>query len=96
MEIPNSSTGTITDGAITVSMDIIRTVSGGIITTEASNVTVTGTGFNFDFDSWMYDAADFFGLDIQTLVQDSLENVVRNVVQDIVLELLKQENLPLV
>ncbi len=77
-----SASGSISADSITIGMDITPSISGGNINTSVSNVSVTSNNFDFDFDSWIYDAATFFGIDIDGMVQDEVESAIQSAVQD--------------
>lgn len=74
--------GYIGADTITIEMDLTPSVNNGTVAIAISNVSVYSTGFVFDFDSWIYDAANFFGIDIDGMVQDLLEDMITDVVQD--------------
>ena len=84
-----SASGSISADAITIGMDVTPSISGGQIHTSVSNVTVSSSNFDFDFDSWIYDAATFFGIDIDGMVQDEVEAAIQGAVQDEVPPLLE-------
>ena len=77
-----SASGSISADSMTIGMDITPSISGGNIQTSVSSVTVTSNNFDFDFDSWIYDVATFFGIDIDGMVQDEVEAAIRDAVQD--------------
>ncbi len=77
-----SASGTISADSITIGMDITPSISGGQIQTSVSNVTVSSANFDFDFDSWIYDAAVWFGFDIDGTVQGYVEDAIQSAVQD--------------
>ena len=77
-----SASGSISADSMTIGMDVTPSISGGNINTSVSNVTVSSSNFDFDFDSWIYDVANFFGIDVDGMVQDEVESAIRSAVQD--------------
>ncbi len=90
-EIPYSASGTVTADSVTISMDITPSISNGTIHTAVSNVSVSSSGFDFDFNSWIYDAAEFFGINVDGIVRGYMEDAVENVVRDEVPPLLEEK-----
>lgn len=89
-EIGYSASGTISADSITVSMHLTPSVRDGALHVDVSSVLVSSEGFVFDFDSWIYDAARFFGLDASGLVQSYVEDAIREAVIDEVPPLLEE------
>ncbi len=77
-----SGSGTITATSITVTLLLTPYVSGGDIGVTVDSVGVASSGFDFDFDSWLYDALDYVGVDIDGLIQDYMEDAIADVVYD--------------
>ena len=77
-----SASGSISADSMTIGMDVTPSISGGNINTSVSNVTVSSSNFDFDFDSWIYDVANFFGIDVDGMVQDEVESAIQSAVQD--------------
>ncbi len=88
-EVGYSANGTITADSITIGMRIYPSVSNGAIQTTISDVTVNSINFDFDFDSWIYDIIDFFGIDVDGMVQDYVEDAIESAVVDEVPPLLE-------
>jgi hypothetical protein len=84
-----SASGTITADSVTISARLTPSVSGGRIHVDVSEVTVTSENFVFDWDSWIYDVATFFGLDASGMVQGYIEDAIRGAVVDMVPTLLE-------
>lgn len=88
-EIGYSGDGTITADAVTVSARLTPTVSGGRIHVDVSNISVTSEGFEFDWDSWIYDVMDFLGFDLSSIVQGYVEDALETAVVDMVPSLIE-------
>ncbi len=73
--------GFVAADSITIAMDLWPAVNNGTISIGISNVSVSSAGFVFDMDSWIYDAANFFGIDVDGMIQDLLEDMITDVVQ---------------
>ncbi|MFT4622567.1 MAG: hypothetical protein ACI8PZ_001223 [Myxococcota bacterium] len=91
-EIPIAGSGTITADDFIVRVDVEPRVVGGNIRLDVTNVYVTATNFNFDWDSWLQDVAEFFGLNLDTIVEgfvyDALETAVADEVPPLFEEVL--------
>lgn len=81
-EIGYSASGRISANSISVSMNITPSVRDGELHAAVSNVRVTSEGFVFDFNSWIYDVATFFGIDISGMVQGYVEDAIEEAVTD--------------
>ena len=71
--IKYSTDGTITMDSIEITLLAVPTVSGGAIHTEVSNLDVNIKGFDFPMASWLEDVLDFFGVDVDAIVQGYVE-----------------------
>lgn len=80
--------GSIYADSITIDMDLQPTVDAGVLGITVLSADVSSSGFVFDWDSWLYDVMDFFGLDLSSLVQGYLEDAIEGVIQDEVPSLL--------
>lgn len=80
--------GTIYADSITVDMDLTPSVQNGQLQLSVSNVDVSASGFVFDWDSWIYDVMQFFGLDLSGLLQGLLESTLESTIQDLIPDLL--------
>jgi len=90
-EIDFDGGGDITADDITVDMSFWPSVdSSGNIDIGLSDVTASTTNFYFDWDSWLYDALDFFGLDssISGLLESYIETALEDTIEDAVPDLL--------
>ena len=74
--------GTITADSIAVSCDLTPYVQDGIIHVTVSDVAVTSTNFQFDFDSWLYDVIDYLGADISGMIQGYMEDAIIEAVEE--------------
>ncbi len=74
--------GEIFADAITVDMDLQPYVSGGVLGVNVLYADVSSSGFTFDWDSWIYDVMDFFGLDLSGLIQGFMEDAIEGAIQD--------------
>ena len=89
LSIDYSSGGTIQADDITVSMDLTPSVVSNQLKIAVSNVDASSSNFDFDWDSWIYDVMDFFGLGLDSLIQGYLEDAIEGVVEDEVPALLE-------
>lgn len=80
--ISYSGSGTISADSITATLLMTPYVSGGNIGVTVDSVAVSSSGFDFDFDSWLYDALDYIGVDIDGMVRDYMEQAISDVVYD--------------
>ncbi len=81
-EIGYSGSGDISADSITVDMDLTPYVSGGQLYVSISNVDCDTSGFDFDWDSWVWDVIDFFGFDIDSLIAGYIESAIEDVISD--------------
>ena len=77
-----STDGTITMDSIEVTLLAVPTVSGGAIHTEVSDLDVRITGFDFPMADWLEDVLDFFGVDVDEIVQGYVEDGLRESLED--------------
>lgn len=89
LSIDYDSGGSIEADDITVSMDLTPSVSSNILYIDVSNVDASSSNFDFDWDSWIYDVMDFFGLGLDSLIQGYMEDAIEDAVEDEVPELLE-------
>lgn len=73
-----SGSGTVSADSIAVVMYLTPTVSGGAIGATVDSVDVISTGFDFDVDSWLYDALEYVGIDFDSMVQGYLEDAIED------------------
>ena len=81
-EIGYSGSGDIYANNISVDMDLVPYVSSGTIYVDIYNIDVDTSGFDFDWDSWLWDIIDFFGFDIDGLIAGLLESTVEGFIAD--------------
>ena len=86
--VPYSSDGTITMDSIEVTLLAVPTVSDGAIHTEVSDLEVDIDGFDFPMADWLEDALDFFGVDVDDMVQDYVEEGLSDSLEDAIAPLL--------
>jgi hypothetical protein len=77
-----SGDGSISADSITIDMDLLPSVDAGVLSVSVLSADVSSSNFVFDWDSWLYDVMDFFGLDLSSLVQGYLEDAIEGVIQD--------------
>jgi hypothetical protein len=77
-----SGNGSIYADDITANMHLFPYVSGGELGLSVSDTTVTSTNFTFDWDSWIYDAMSFFGLDLSGLIAGYMEDALEDAIAD--------------
>ena len=75
-EIGYSGSGDIYASTIGVAMDLVPYVSSGSIVVDIYNVDTDTSGFDFDWDSWLWDVIDFFGFDIDSLIAGLIESTI--------------------
>lgn len=73
-----SGSGTVSADSIAVNLLLTPTVSGGNISATVDSVTVTSASFDFDVDSWLYDALEWVGIDFDSMVQGYLEDAIED------------------
>ncbi len=74
--------GTITMDSIEVTLLAIPSVSSGAIRTEVTDLDVTIRGFDFPMTNWLEDVLDFFGVDVDEIVQGYVEEALRDSLQE--------------
>ncbi len=79
-EIGYSGSGDIRASNITVDMDLVPYVSSGTIHVDIYNVDADTSGFDFDWDSWLWDIIDFFGFDIDSLIAGLVESTLESTI----------------
>ncbi|MES2640586.1 MAG: hypothetical protein V4850_13920 [Myxococcota bacterium] len=77
-----SGSGQIYADSITIDMDLQPYVTDGVLGVNVLAVDVSSAGFTFDWDSWIYDVMDFFGLDLSGLIQGAMEDAIEGVIAD--------------
>jgi hypothetical protein len=83
-EIPFFGSGSITADSFTIRVDVDPSIEAGEFKLDVANVYVEAAGFDFDWDSWLEDVAEFFGLNLDTLVQDLVFDALETAVVDAV------------
>jgi hypothetical protein len=82
MEIGYSGSGDIYASTISVDMDLVPYVSSGTIHVDIYNVDADTSGFDFDWDSWVWDVIDFFGFDVDSLIAGLVESTIESTIAD--------------
>ncbi len=82
LEIGFGADGHVAADWIQVVMDMYPYVSGGVLGVTVSAVDASAGGFDFDWDSWVYDALEFFGLSLDSLIEDLLMDYLTSAAQD--------------
>ena len=86
--ISYSSSGYVMADNIQLDMDLTPSVSGGQLHVATSNVSGSTTNFDFDLDSWVYDVVQFFGINVDAIVEgymvDALVDMAESEVPDLV------------
>lgn len=77
-----SGSGEIYADYIRIDMDLQPYVDGGVLGVNVLSADVTSGGFTFDWDSWVYDVMDFFGLDLSGMIQSAMEDAVEGIIRD--------------
>jgi hypothetical protein len=73
-----STDGTITMDSIEVTLLATPAVAGGVLRTEVSDLDVSIRGFDFPMASWLEDVLEFFGVDVDEIVQGYVEDSLRD------------------
>lgn len=77
-----SGDGVIYADSITITMQLQPSVSGGVLSLNVLSADASSSGFTFDWDSWLYDVMDFFGLDLSSTVQGYMEDALESMLMD--------------
>ncbi len=89
--IPFGADGYVSADWIQIDMDIAPWVSGGVLGVDVTNAQASAGGFDFEWDSWLYDVLGFFGLDldglIESLLMDLLEDMAKDEIPDLINDL---------
>jgi hypothetical protein len=65
-----------------VTCDLYPYVSGGDLKVSVSNVSVSTTNFDFDWDSFLWDVIDYFGVPVDDWIADYMEDALTNELED--------------
>jgi hypothetical protein len=82
MEIGYSGSGDIYANNISVAMDLVPYVSSSRVHVDIYNVDADTSGFDFDWDSWIWDVIDFFGFDIDSLIASLVESTIEDTISN--------------
>lgn len=75
-EIDYDTDGMVTADTVQITSLLTPSVSDGLVHVAFSDVDVSSSGFVFDWDSWVYDAASFFGVELDSMVRESIEESI--------------------
>ena len=85
-----SASGTITADWIRLAMDLTPSVNSGVLSVGVSNSVVDTQNFSFYLDSWIYDVMNFFGVNIDAIIESLLVDALADMAQDEVPELVNE------
>lgn len=77
-----SGSGYIQADWIKLNMDMTPYVSSGQLGVSVSNAAASTQNFDFDLDGWLYDVVDFFGIDVDGLIEGYLIDALADMAQD--------------
>jgi hypothetical protein len=83
-----SASGYVAADHIQLDMELLPFVSSGQLWVDVQSASASTSNFDFDLDSWIYDAANFFGVDVDGLVEGYLVDALVDMAQDEVPELI--------
>jgi len=76
-----SGSGDITADWLNVAMELDPYVSSNQIYVDVDSVDVTSGGFDFDFDSWLWDVIDYLGIPVDSWIEGYVESAMEDAVQ---------------
>lgn len=81
-EVDFSGSGDVTATSMTATLLLTPKVSGGKLSVSVDSVSVSTSGFDFDMDSWLYDALDYVGLadDVDDWIRGYMEDAIEDAV----------------
>ena len=82
-----SASGSIQADWIRLQMDLEPWVSNQVLGVDVGNVAVDTQNFNFSLDSWIYDVMNFFGINIDSIIEGLLVDALADMAADEVPEL---------
>ncbi len=77
-----SGSGYIQADWIKLNMDMTPYVSSGQLGVTVANAAASTQNFDFDLDGWLYDVVDFFGIDVDGLIEGYLIDALADMAQD--------------
>lgn len=77
-----SGSGYVKADWIKLNMDMTPYVSSGQLGVTVSNAAASTGSFDFDMDGWVYDVVDFFGFDIDGIVEGYLVDAMVDMAED--------------
>lgn len=85
-----SASGNIEADWIKVAMDLTPWVQSTVLGVDLDNVAVSTQNFNFSLDSWIYDVMNFFGVNIDAIIESLLVDALADMAEDEVPELVNE------
>ncbi|MDP6931800.1 MAG: hypothetical protein QGG40_02745, partial [Myxococcota bacterium] len=82
LEVDYDGDGTVSADAITVELTLEPSVDDGELVMDLTSTDVSTSGFDFDMDSWLYDAVEYFGVDVDGMVQGYMEDALQDALED--------------
>lgn len=80
-EIPYSASGKVSADSMVIQMSLDASIDNGQVETKIVDAGVSSSNFKFDFDSWIYDAAKFFGINLDGIVRGFVEDAIEDTVK---------------
>lgn len=81
-EIGFSGSGDIVASQLTVSVDLTPSVVNGQVQVALSNVSASASNFDFQWTDWLEDALDFFGFNVDQVVENAMVDAIEGAVTD--------------
>jgi hypothetical protein len=85
--ISYSGSGYIQADWIKLNMDMTPYVSSGELGVTVANAAASTQNFDFDLDGWLYDVVDFFGIDVDGLIEGYLVDALADMAEDTIPDL---------
>jgi hypothetical protein len=85
-----SASGNIEADWIRLKMDLTPKVHNGYLVVDVNNVAVDTQNFNFSLNSWIYTVMNFFGINIDAIIEGLLVDALADMAEDEVPELVNE------
>jgi hypothetical protein len=85
-----SASGNIEADWIKIAMDLTPWVQNTVLGVDLDNVAVSTQNFNFTLDSWIYTVMNFFGVNIDAIIEGLLVDALADMAEDEVPELVNE------